>query len=165
MLNRALIKDGKPYPPANLAETELLPGVVSACKTFKEKGFHLVVVTNQPDVARGTTLKVSVEEINQYLEQELGIDEFRTCYHDTKNACNCRKPLPGSILDAAKARGLDLSRCFMVGDRWRDIEAGHAAGVKTVFIDYGYNEKRPLSFDFKASSLIDAIPFILGEKL
>ena len=164
MLNKAVVKDGKPYPPVNLEQMQILEGVEQAVKQLKEAGFQLVVVTNQPDVARGTTSKEEVEQINRFLAKLLGIDEFRTCFHDSKDGCNCRKPLPGAILDSAKSRGIDLSHSFMVGDRWRDIEAGQAAGVKTVFIDYGYDEKQPIAYDLKASSLLDAVPFILGVK-
>ena len=84
--------------------------------------------------------------------------------HDDSHNCFCRKPKPGGILFLAKKYDIDLKKSFMVGDRWRDIEAGLAAGVKTVFIDYGYHEKRPTAYDFKASSLLDAVPFILGVK-
>lgn len=164
MLNKAVVKDGKPYPPVNLEQMQILEGVEQAVKQLKEAGFQLVVVTNQPDVARGSTSKEEVEQINRYLAERLGIDEFRTCYHDSKDGCNCRKPLPGAILDSAKSRKIDLSLSFMVGDRWRDIEAGEAAGVKTVFIDYGYDEKQPKAYDLNASSLLDAVPFILGVK-
>jgi D-glycero-D-manno-heptose 1,7-bisphosphate phosphatase len=164
VLNKAVVKDGKPYPPVNLEQMQILEGVEQAVKQLKEAGFQLVVVTNQPDVARGTTSKEDVEQINRFLAKRLGIDEFRTCYHDSKDGCNCRKPLPGAILDSAKSRGIDLSHSFMVGDRWRDIEAGESAGVKTVFIDYGYDEKQPIAYDLKASSLLDAVPFILGVK-
>jgi D-glycero-D-manno-heptose 1,7-bisphosphate phosphatase len=144
---------------------QILEGVDQATNQLKLAGFELIVVTNQPDVARGTTSKEVVEQINRYLAERLGIDEFRTCYHDSKDGCNCRKPLPGAILDSAKSRGIDLSHSFMVGDRWRDIEAGQAAGVKTVFIDNGYDEKQPTAYDFKASSLLYAVPYILGVKL
>ena len=163
MLNKAVVKDGKPYPPVNFEQMQILEGVEQAVKQLKEAGFQLVVVTNQPDVARGTTSKEEVEQINRFLAKRLGIDEFRTCFHDSKDGCNCRKPLPGAILDSAKSRGIDLSHSFMVGDRWRDIEAGQAAGVKTVFIDYGYDERQPIAYDLKASSLLDAVPFILGK--
>ncbi len=163
VLNKAIVRKGKPYPPSNLTQLELLPGVEQATKELKAHGFLLIVVTNQPDVARGIVSKDNVEEINKYLKEQLGIDEFRTCYHDSNDGCDCRKPKPGAILDVAKDKDINLCESFMVGDRWRDIEAGQAAGVKTIFIDYGYDEKRPNSFDFKVFSLLDAVPFILGE--
>jgi len=163
VLNKAFVRGGKPYPPANLGELEILPGVEEATRMLKAGGFLLIVVTNQPDVARGATTRETVEGINSYLQTSLSLDEFRTCYHDSSDDCSCRKPRPGSILEAAKLWDIDLKRSFIVGDRWRDIEAGQAAGVKTVFIDYGYDEPQPAGVDFKTSSLIKAVPYILGE--
>jgi len=163
VINRALVREGKPYPPANLAELEILPGVEAAMSALHSAGWMLVVVTNQPDVARGTALRANVEEINHYLQQQLPIDEFRTCYHDGIDGCQCRKPLPGSLLDAAKTHNIDLAASFMVGDRWRDMEAGTSAGCKTIFVDYGYDEKQPENIDFNVQSLAEAANFILGN--
>lgn len=163
VLNRAMVRDGKPYPPANLAETEILPGVSDALAALHDAGYMLIVVTNQPDVARGTTPMAVVEEINSHLAMRLPIDEFRTCYHDGSDGCDCRKPLPGALLAAARQHGIDLSRSSMVGDRWRDTEAGQRAGCKTFFIDYGYAEKQPESFDYRVRSLGEAAQIILGE--
>ncbi|MBO9170434.1 HAD family hydrolase [Rhizobium sp. L245/93] len=164
VINRAVVRDGKPYPPVSLGEMEILPCVEDALVKLKAAGYLLVVVTNQPDVARGTTPRAAVEEINDFLGQALPIDEFRTCYHDSGDGCDCRKPLPGSLLAAAEMHGIDLSASFMVGDRWRDIEAGAKAGCQTVFIDYGYNEKQPEAPDHRVLSLSEAADVILGER-
>lgn len=163
VINRAPVRDGKPYPPANLAEMEVLPGVEAALSALHSAGWMLVVVTNQPDVARGTTARADVEKINHYLQQLLPIDEFRTCYHDSIDGCTCRKPLPGSLLDSAKAHNIDLACSFMVGDRWRDMEAGTRAGCKTIFVDYRYDEKQPEKIDFSVQSLAEAANIILGN--
>jgi D-glycero-D-manno-heptose 1,7-bisphosphate phosphatase len=162
VINRAVIRDGKPYPPSNLAAIEILPGVPQALAALHEAGFMLIVVTNQPDVARGTTPRAVVEEINNYLSSTLPIDEIRTCYHDN-GECDCRKPLPGALLAAAKLHEIDLSQSFMVGDRWRDVEAGHRAGCKTIFIDYGYSEKQPEFVNHRVISLQQATEIIMGE--
>jgi len=162
VLNRAVVRDGKPYPPASVAEMEFLPGVEAAMATLHEAGFLLIVVTNQPDVARGTTTKAAVEEINAALRAVLPIDEFRTCYHDSGDGCDCRKPRSGSLRAAAEAYGIDLANSYMVGDRWRDTEAGREAGCKTVFIDYGYQERQPELVDHRVKSLLDAAVIILG---
>jgi D-glycero-D-manno-heptose 1,7-bisphosphate phosphatase len=159
---RAMVRAGKPYPPANLAEMEILPGVPEALGKLHDAGFMLIVVTNQPDVARGTTPKAAVEAINDYLASRLPIDEFRTCYHDSGDGCDCRKPLPGALLAAAKQHGIELGESFMVGDRWRDTEAGQRAGCKTIFIDYGYAEQQPESVDYRVSSLQEATKIIIG---
>ena len=162
VINRAIVRDGKPYPPANLAAVEILPGVPDALSALHNANFLLIVVTNQPDVARGTTPQVVVEEINNYLASCLPIDAFRTCYHDSGDGCNCRKPLPGLLLAAATQHGIDLGQSYMVGDRWRDAEAGQRAGCKTFFIDYGYAEKQPESINFRVRSLSEAASIILG---
>jgi len=163
VINRAVVRDGKPYPPANLAEMEILPGVEDALRLLKAAGYLLIVVTNQPDVARGTTPRETVEKINDFLRSALPVDDFRTCYHDSGDGCDCRKPLPGALLAAARQYAIDLPTSFMVGDRWRDIEAGEKAGCKTIFIDYGYNEKQPETPDYRVLSLRDAADVILGE--
>lgn len=163
VINRALVRDGKPYPPANLAAMEMLPGVGGALQALHDAGWMLIVVTNQPDVARGTTPRSDVEAINQHLQQSLPIDEFRTCYHDSIDRCDCRKPKPGALLAAAKEHNIDLSASYMVGDRWRDTEAGEQAGCMTIFIDYGYAEKQPEAVSHRVQSLSEAAAIILGR--
>jgi D-glycero-D-manno-heptose 1,7-bisphosphate phosphatase len=163
VINRAFIRDGKPFPPANINQLEVLPGVCEALEKLYAANYLLIVVTNQPDVARGTAKKDDIEEMHAHLSSQLPIDEFKTCYHDSSDGCNCRKPLPGSILEAAKEYEIDLSKSFMVGDRWRDIEAGAAAGCKTFFLNYSYSEKMPVTPDFIVSSLLEAQKIILGE--
>lgn len=164
VINRAVVRDGRPYPPTSLAEMEILPGVNDALRKLKAASYLLIVITNQPDVARGTTSRATVEEINDFLGSVLPIDEFRTCHHDSGDGCDCRKPLPGAILSAAEKHGIALSTSFMVGDRWRDIEAGERAGCQTIFIDYGYAEKQPETVDHRVSSLSEAVDVILGEE-
>jgi len=163
VINQAQVRDGKPYPPENLAEVVILPGVAEALIALHGAGYMLIVVTNQPDVARGTTPRAVVEEINTYLAAHLPIDEFRTCYHDNGDGCDCRKPLPGSLLDASKKHNIHLQKSYMVGDRWRDIEAGMSAGCKTIFIDYGYNEKDPDVVNYRVKSITEAAQIILGD--
>ena len=163
VINRAIICDGKPFPPATLDQLEILPGVAEALEKLHAANYLLIVVTNQPDVARGTAKKEDVERMNDILSSQLPIDEFITCYHDSGDGCNCRKPLPGSLLKAAEEHQIDLSKSFMVGDRWRDIEAGQSAGCKTFFINYRYAEQKPDAPDFIVSSLLEAKKIILGE--
>ena len=161
VLNRAIVREGKPYPPTKLAELEILSGVPEACAALREAGFLLIVVTNQPDVARGTQRRELVEAMNRALSSRLPLDDIRVCYHDDADCCLCRKPKPGLLLEAARDWHIDLSASFMVGDRWKDIEAGRNAGCKTVFIDRGYAEGRPACSDHQAGSLTDAVDWIL----
>jgi D-glycero-D-manno-heptose 1,7-bisphosphate phosphatase len=161
VINKAIVRDCKPYPPATLAELEILPGVKDALVNLRMAGFLLIVITNQPDVARGITRKEVVEEINTFLTSSLCIDEFRTCYHDSNDNCSFRKPEPGALIAAARKYHIDLDKSFMVGDRWRDVEAGQRAGCKTCFIDYGYAERQPENIDFRVRSLFEAAQIIV----
>jgi D-glycero-D-manno-heptose 1,7-bisphosphate phosphatase len=163
VINRALVRDRKPYPPKNILELEILPGVVEALESLSDAGWVLVVVTNQPDVTRGVTNLVDVEKINNYIKRILPIHEFRTCYHDDHDGCSCRKPNPGALYAAAHVHNINLKSSYMIGDRWRDIEAGERAGCETIFIDYGYDEKQPKHFDHRVCSLAEAAKIILGD--
>jgi len=163
VINRAIVREGRPYPPSSLLELEILPGVFAALQSLRDANYLLIVVTNQPDVARGFVSQDVVVELNEYLLSSLPLDEFKTCYHDDGDGCKCRKPLPGAIIEAAVEHNIDLSKSFMVGDRWRDIAAGQAAGCKTFFINNRYSEQNPDMPDFIVSSLLEAQQIILGE--
>jgi D-glycero-D-manno-heptose 1,7-bisphosphate phosphatase len=163
VLNRTFLhQDGKTHPPATLTELEILPGVKEACQDLRRMGFLLIVVSNQPDVARGTQVREVVEAINGQLQLELALDDFRVCYHDNQDNCPCRKPKPGLILAARDYWGIDLAQSFMVGDRLTDIEAGKRAGCKTIFIGtvplLDADRSKP---DFQAGSLLEAAFWIL----
>lgn len=145
VINAAVVRDGKPYPPASVEAMEILPGVPEALAELRAAGLLLVVVTNQPDVARGTQTREAVDAIHAKLLAELPLDAIYACWHDDADACSCRKPKPGLLVTAATDRGIDLTASFMVGDRWRDVEAGLAAGCRTVFVDRDYRERRPES--------------------
>jgi D-glycero-D-manno-heptose 1,7-bisphosphate phosphatase len=144
-----------------LEEVQIMPGVREGLEALKNKGYALIVVTNQPDVVRGRVTRESVEEINSHLMSELPLDDFKVCYHDNADNCDCRKPKPGNILKAAEQRGIDLKGSFMIGDRWSDVEAGRQAGCRTIFIDSGYEEQAPEAPDFTARDFTQAVEFIL----
>ena len=163
VLNEVALRDGRPYPPASLAELRLTAGVEECLADLKGSGFLLIVVTNQPDVARGKQSAAAVEEIHGFLASRLPIDDVYVCYHDDANRCDCRKPEPGLVPQAAEKHGIDVSESFLIGDRWRDIEAGHRAHCKTVFINYGYAEKGPEApATFETRSLRNAVDWILA---
>jgi D-glycero-D-manno-heptose 1,7-bisphosphate phosphatase len=163
VINRTVVRDGRPYPPASVDALELLPGVAEALARLHDAGYRLVVVTNQPDIARGTQDRAVVDAMHAKLAATLPIDDFRVCDHDDPDGCNCRKPKPGLLRQAAQAADIDLGASFMVGDRWRDIEAGRAAGCRTIFIDYDYNELRRHAPDVIVRSLAEAADWILRE--
>ena len=164
VLNEVSLRDGRPHPPGSLAELRLISGVAECLADLKRHGFLLIVVTNQPDVARGTQTAAAVEEMHGFLTSRLPLDHVSTCYHDDASRCDCRKPKPGLVLQAAAEHGIDVKESYLIGDRWRDIEAGHRARCKTVFIDYGYAEKRPAApATFETTSLRGAVDWILAS--
>jgi D-glycero-D-manno-heptose 1,7-bisphosphate phosphatase len=163
VINRAVVKNGRPFPPATIKEVELLPEVKHSLGALSDAGYLLIVVTNQPDVARGVTPRHVVEEINRHLGKSLPITEFYTCYHDNDDDCDCRKPKPGALLTAARNHQIDLQNSYMIGDRWRDMEAGDRAGCKTIFVDYGYREKQPDTVSHRVTSTGEAAQIILEE--
>ena len=163
VINRPLIRGGKPYPPVNLDEFQILPGVFEACQALKDLEFLLVVVTNQPDVGRGTLAREVVETIHRWLLQQLPIDRVMTCYHGGAvygDPCDCRKPQPGMLFQAAEELKINLAKSFMIGDRWRDVDCGFNAGCETIFIDWGYEEKLKRDPDFRAHDLPGAAQLI-----
>lgn len=160
------MRDGKPYPPANVQQTLIVPDAPSSLRTLKQQGFLLIVVTNQPDIARQKASLTDLQEIHRFLRSELPLDDFFTCFHDDKDQCDCRKPLPGLLLAAAATYNLDLQRSYLIGDRWRDIEAGAAAGCSTILIDYHYNEQRSTRHpDVCVSSLSQAVDWIMKQEM
>jgi D-glycero-D-manno-heptose 1,7-bisphosphate phosphatase len=143
VLNEPVVRDGKPYPPNSVESMTISPGAGEALTALKELGFLLIVVSNQPDVRRGTRDVSDVERLNAALATALPVDAFFMCYHDDVDSCDCRKPRPGLLLRAASQYGIELKTSFMIGDRWRDIAAGQAADCTTVWIDRGYAERLP----------------------
>jgi transaldolase len=161
VLNRAVIRNGRPFPPAAADELEIVADARMSLRRLREAGFRVVVVTNQPDVARGTQSIERVEAIHAVLASSLPIDEFRVCYHDDIDACRCRKPSPGMLLEAAALSDLSLEQSFLVGDRWRDIEAGRRAGCRTVLVGDGYQEDVKMAPNARVASLTQAVDWIL----
>lgn len=155
VLIRSFIRGGVAHPPQFLHEVEVLPGVAEAIGLLKAEGFLLLVVTNQPDVARGAQTREFVEAINATLADSLPLDGFYVCYHDTADRCGCRKPAPGLLLAAAIECDIDLKRSYMVGDRGSDIAAGAAAGCQTFLIECPYSRCDPLIPTGKGADLLE----------
>lgn len=161
VINRAIVREGKPFSPESLSELEILPDVPEALARLRAAGFVNVVVTNQPDVAAGKQRREVVEAMHESLLSQLPIDAVKACYHTDSDGCECRKPKPGMLLEAARELNIDLRISNIVGDRWRDVGAGHAAGCRCFFIDFGYSENRPKKPYVAVKSLKDAVRFIL----
>ena len=163
VLNASVIRQGKPYPPDTLDGLTVLPGVMEALHSLREAGYVNIVVTNQPDVATGKQQMEVVEAMHTQLRKELPLDDVKVCYHTEDQKCDCRKPRPGMLLEAAKDHDINLGRSFLVGDRWRDIAAGQAAGCRCFFVDYEYQEQRPEKPYVAVKSLAEAAALILSN--
>ena len=162
VLNRGIIRNGKSYPPPSLNELEILPGVLEGLNLLKEAGFLLIGATNQPDVSKGIQKREVVEAINAALMDALPLQEIFVCFHDDPDNCNCRKPQPGMLLQAAAKYNIDLPSSYMIGDRWKDIEAGKRVGCATFLIDYQYREKELSVPDYRVQSLNEAAHLIIN---
>lgn len=164
VINRPVVRDGRPYPPSSLDELRFLPGVGEAIDALRGRGFLIIVATNQPDVGTGIQRRETVEAMHDRIRRTFAVDDIKVCYHTDQDGCACRKPKPGMLLQAALEWSLDLPLSFMVGDRWRDIEAGQAAGCKTVLVRYDYDERPAERPDAVVGSLLEASAFILSTE-
>ncbi len=166
VLNRSIVRAGRPYPPSKLAEFSLYEDVPKGCKRLKAAGFFLAVVTNQPDVGRGTQQESEVEAIHQVLRKALPLDRVEVCYHGGEEfgqACDCRKPQPGMVLRVARECALDLKASYLIGDRWRDVNCARAAGCAAIFMDHGYAEALREAPDFIVRTFTEAVDVVLRE--
>jgi D-glycero-D-manno-heptose 1,7-bisphosphate phosphatase len=164
VLNEPIVRNSKPHPPRGLRELVITRGALAALEALKREGFLLIVVTNQPDIARGTASRADVERINSLLSSMLPLDAIEVCEHDDEAHCDCRKPKPGMLLRAGKKFCVESAGSFMVGDRWRDIEAGRRAGCRTVLIGDGYGEALPYAPTIKLGSLPAAASWIIQQR-
>jgi D-glycero-D-manno-heptose 1,7-bisphosphate phosphatase len=143
VLNHALVRDGRPGSPSNLDEFVIVDEAVRCVDRLRQLGFLTIVVTNQPDVARGRQSASVVEAMHHRLRSALPLDDILVCLHDDRENCACRKPRPGLLLEAQQRHAVDLANSFLIGDRWKDVDAAHAAGCTAVLIDRCYVEPAP----------------------
>jgi D-glycero-D-manno-heptose 1,7-bisphosphate phosphatase len=164
VLNRALVRNRKPYAPRHLREFRLLPGAAEAVRELKTVGFLIIVVTNQPDVGHGLTTPQTLAAMHARLSERLPVDAILVCPHRQDAGCTCRKPKPGMIHQAETDWGINVTRSYLVGDRPTDIVAGRAAGLYTVFLDRGYAEPLLEPPDARVGSLRQAVRKILARE-
>jgi D-glycero-D-manno-heptose 1,7-bisphosphate phosphatase len=166
VLNRPLVRNGRPYPPADVEEFELYEDVLVGCKRLKAGGFLLVVVTNQPDVGRGSQSREVVDAMHARMKLALpSLDRIEVCYHAGEGygeSCYCRKPRPGMILRAAAELNIDLCASYVIGDRWRDIDCARAAGCRAIFIDHQYAESLRQKPDLTVRTFSEAVAAVLS---
>jgi D-glycero-D-manno-heptose 1,7-bisphosphate phosphatase len=165
VLNRSFLRNGATSPPNSLDDFELLPGVREAVDRLKGAGYLLVVVTNQPDIARGTQDVSVVEAMNAVVQRELGVDAIYVCPHDDVDECECRKPKPGMLRQAMARFDIDGDQSFMVGDRWRDVAAGRAAGCRTVQVGSLDEGTQSVAPTVRSVDLAGATNWILSQEV
>ncbi len=162
VINKLILRDGKARAPYRLEDFELYPGAIEACRKLKAAGFLTIIVTNQPDVARGWVEADKVHMINDKIKELLPIDDIKICFHNDKDGCICRKPMAGMLLEAAKEWEIDLSNSFMVGDRYGDVAAGVTAGCTTLLVGAGDSQGSHPTPHYKVDSLLEAALRILS---
>ena len=160
VLNRAIVRGGRPYAPRLLEDFVILPEASDAVGRLKSAGYLIIVATNQKDVGEGLVSRELVDAMHAKLSAAMPIDDIRVC--TCIDECPCYKPNPGMLLDAARDWNIDLSASVMIGDRWRDVGAGRNAGCLTIFIDRGYAEVLPVKPDLTAIDLADAVNRLLS---
>lgn len=163
VLNEAVIRDGMPFAPLSVEDVVIPHGAAEALDRLRAAGFRLIMVTNQPDIVRGKVLRSTVDAINNYIRSRLRVDAVEMCTHDDADNCPCRKPKPGMLIHAAERDGISLADSFLIGDRWRDIEAGRQAGCRTILIGDGYVEGIKSPPDIAVSNLAEAADWIFKQ--
>ena len=162
VINEAIIREGKPYSPMRSEELHVIDGAAQACTQLQGAGYAVVVITNQPEIARGRLDTAELGRMHDSLRRQVPVDAIYYCPHDDRDGCDCRKPAPGLVHDASRDLDLDPTSSFLVGDRWRDIEAGRRAGCRTVLVGSGYGEKA-VDPDVCVESLAEAAKWIIKQ--
>jgi len=155
IINKAKIVLNKPYPPSGIEDLELCPGIDQLINLIASKNYLVIVITNQPDIARGKKTISEDKKINDYLMGKLNIDRIYVCYHDNNDKCECRKPKIGNIIAAKNFYNINMKKSFFIGDRKSDITAGNNSGCKSIFIDYNYSETKPDDYFLSSTSIKD----------
>jgi D-glycero-D-manno-heptose 1,7-bisphosphate phosphatase len=167
VINRVAIRNGMPHPPSHIEQFELYEDVPDGCARLKDANFLLVVITNQPDVGRGTQSREAVEAMNLKMQSALPLlDRIEICYHAGERygqPCGCRKPRPGLILRASAELSIDPKMSYVIGDRWRDVDCARAAGCHAIFIQRGYKETLREAPDFTVVNFNEAVTAVLRD--
>ena len=152
-----------PTSPKRVDDFRFLPGVPEAVARLA-KSYAVVVVTNQPDIARGHMSSEQLDRMTELVRANLEVAAVYVCRHDDADRCGCRKPSPGLLLKAARELDLDLARSFFVGDSWRDMEAARRAGVRACYVGREEQDERVGVCDLAAADLAEAADHILASR-
>lgn len=163
VLNPLIEGEGELRSPRTREEFELDVSARDVVERLQRLGYLVFVVTNQPDIARDKLPLTELVAMNREVRARLKVDDLRVCPHDDDDDCECRKPLPGMLHVLARRWGVDLSESFMVGDTWRDVEAGRAAGCRTILVRRSYNAG--LEADEVVDSLEEVVEAITAREV
>jgi len=162
VINEVLVKNDRAYSPRRFEEFKFIENVYELIRKIKEAGFLSIVVTNQPDIARGKMEISELERMNKAVRDKLPIDDNLVCMHDDIDNCSCRKPKPGMIFKAAKKYEIEIETSFLIGDGWRDMMAASNAGCKGILLKASYNTG--VDCFKRVENLKTAIDTIVDEK-
>jgi D-glycero-D-manno-heptose 1,7-bisphosphate phosphatase len=160
VINRTVVRRGAPRAPQDMSEWAWIEGIHDTLVALRARGYALLVCTNQPDVSRGWQTREQVDEFHRLVERELPISRIYACFHDNAAACECRKPKPGMLLQGSTDFGIDLAQSFMVGDRQTDIEAGRAAGCRTIYLRHANDSSPRTSADHEIRALRELLELV-----
>jgi len=163
VVNKVLFRDGRPASPRTLGEFRLCDAIAESLMRLSVAGLRLFVISNQPDVARGLLPPSVLEEITTRILASLPVEGVLVCPHDDTDNCVCRKPKAGMLLEVASGQGINLACSFLIGDSWKDIEAGRNAGCRTILLRRAYNTG--VEADSSVESVWEAADIILREAI
>jgi D-glycero-D-manno-heptose 1,7-bisphosphate phosphatase len=163
VVNKVVLRKGTPSSPRTVDEFELEADAHKSISRLKAAGFKIFVVSNQPDLARGHLTRAALDAMTGTVLATLPVDGVRICPHDDDDACSCRKPKPGMLIDLARENRLVLSQSFMIGDSWKDSTAAARAGCRSIILDRPYNQNAPA--DLRVTDLGQAADVVLEDRL
>jgi D-glycero-D-manno-heptose 1,7-bisphosphate phosphatase len=159
VINKVIYRNGCPCPPRSLEEFVLNDGMYQTARKLKDHGYRIIVISNQPDLARGEITTCILDQMTKRMREAIPIDDVYICPHDDHHECLCRKPKPGMLIQASKKWNINLSVSFLIGDTWKDMAAGKAAGCKTILLDARYNQG--VQCDFRVESISKAVDIVV----
>lgn len=161
VLVREVVVDGEALAPVSLSAFRLVPDAAAQTLRLRQAGLRCLVFTNQPEVARGSLSTTTLDAMHRELRDAVAVDQIYVCPHQDGDGCACRKPGVGMLTTGAQDWEVQLDESFVIGDRWRDIEAGRAVGCFTILIDRPYSACE--TADARVQTLAEAVDTVLAR--
>ncbi|HLZ30431.1 MAG TPA: HAD-IIIA family hydrolase [Chloroflexota bacterium] len=161
VLVKEIVRGGRAYAPTRLEDFRLVPEAPAQVNRLRAAGLVCIVFTNQPEVSSGALSRDLLDTMHAQLRESVAVEDILVCPHGAADGCDCRKPLPGMLHTGAAKWSLNLTESFVVGDRWRDIDAGRAAGCFTLLLQRSYSASD--NADVTCQHLTEAVDLILAR--